>query len=35
MTTPIVCTPRDALNAFWSIPLDALVAGCCLMEKPR
>jgi carbamoyltransferase len=30
---PIVNTPRDALNAFWSTPLDALVIGSFLLEK--
>lgn len=32
---PIVCTPRDALNAFFTTPLDALVLGSFLLEKPR
>ncbi len=32
---PIVCTPRDALNAFWSTPLDALAIGSFLVEKAR
>jgi carbamoyltransferase len=31
---PIVCTPRDALESFWSTPLDALVIGSFLVEKP-
>jgi carbamoyltransferase len=30
---PIVCTPKDALNAFFSTPLDALVIGGFLVEK--
>jgi carbamoyltransferase len=30
---PIVCTPRDALTAFFSTPLDALVVGPFLVEK--
>lgn len=30
---PIVCSPRDALNAFFSTPLDALVIGSFLVEK--
>lgn len=30
---PIVCTPRDALHAFFSTPLDALVIGPFLVEK--
>lgn len=31
---PIVCTPRDALACFWTSPLDALVIGPFLLEKP-
>ena len=27
------CTPKDALDAFFSTPLDALVIGCFLVEK--
>jgi len=30
---PIVCTPKDALDAFFSTPLDALVIGRFLLEK--
>jgi carbamoyltransferase len=30
---PIVCTPQDALHAFCSTPVDALVMGSCLLEK--
>jgi carbamoyltransferase len=30
---PVVCNPRDALNAFYSTPLDALVIGSFLLEK--
>jgi carbamoyltransferase len=30
---PIVCTPRDAVESFWSSPLDALVIGPFLLEK--
>lgn len=30
---PIVCTPRDAIAAFYSTPLDALVIGSFLVEK--
>lgn len=30
---PIVCTPRDALECFWSSPFDALVIGSFLVEK--
>ncbi len=32
---PIVCTPRDAIEAFCSSPLDALVIGSFLLEKPH
>lgn len=31
---PIVCTPKHALDAFYSTPLDALVIGSFLLEKP-
>jgi carbamoyltransferase len=31
---PIVCSPRDALECFWTSPLDALVIGSFLVEKP-
>ena len=31
---PVVCTPRDALESFWTSPLDALVIGSFLIEKP-
>jgi carbamoyltransferase len=31
---PIVCTPRDALECFWTSPLDALVIGSYLVERP-
>jgi carbamoyltransferase len=31
---PIVCTPRDAVECFWTSPLDALVIGPYLLEKP-
>ena len=30
---PIVCTPRDAVECFWSSPFDALVMGRFLIEK--
>jgi carbamoyltransferase len=30
---PIVNTPRDALESFWTSPLDALVIGSFLIEK--
>ena len=32
---PIVCTPRDAVESYWTSPLDALVIGPFLLEKPR
>lgn len=32
---PIVCTPRDALECFWSSPFDALVIGSFLVEKNK
>jgi carbamoyltransferase len=31
---PVVCTPRDALESFWSTPLDALAIGSFIVEKP-
>jgi carbamoyltransferase len=31
---PIVCAPRDAVECFWTSPLDALVIGSFLLEKP-
>jgi len=31
---PIVCTPRDPVESFWTSPLDALVIGSFLLEKP-
>ena len=30
---PIVCTPRDAVECFWTSPFDALVIGSFLLEK--
>jgi carbamoyltransferase len=30
---PIVCTPRDAVESYWTSPLDALVIGSFLLEK--
>jgi carbamoyltransferase len=30
---PIVCSPRDALAAFFTSPLDALAIGPFLLEK--
>jgi carbamoyltransferase len=32
---PIVCTPRDAIESFWSSPFDALVIGSFLIEKDK
>jgi carbamoyltransferase len=32
---PIVCSPRAAIEAFHSTPLDALVIGSFIVEKPR
>ncbi len=32
---PIVCTPRDAVECFWTSPLDALAIGSFLLEKER
>jgi carbamoyltransferase len=30
---PIVCSPRDAIECFYSSPLDALVIGAFVLEK--
>jgi carbamoyltransferase len=30
---PIVCSPRDAVECFWTSPLDALVIGPFLLKK--
>ena len=30
---PIVCTPRDAVECFWTSPLDALAVGSFLLTK--
>jgi carbamoyltransferase len=33
---PMVCSPRDAIECFWTSPIDALVIGPFLLEKdPR
>jgi carbamoyltransferase len=32
---PIVCSPRDALECFWTSPLDALAIGPFILEKRR
>jgi carbamoyltransferase len=31
---PIVCTPRDAIESFWTSPLDALAIESFIVEKP-
>jgi carbamoyltransferase len=31
---PIVCSPRDAVECFWTSPLDALLIGSFILEKP-
>jgi carbamoyltransferase len=31
---PIVCSPRDAVECFWSSPLDSLAIGPFLLDKP-
>jgi carbamoyltransferase len=30
---PIVCSPRDAVECFWTSPFDALIIGSFLVEK--
>ena len=30
---PVVCTPRDAVECFWTSPIDALAIGSYLLEK--
>ena len=30
---PIVCSPRDAIECFWTSPFDALIIGSFLVEK--
>jgi carbamoyltransferase len=30
---PVVCTPRDAVESFWTSPLDALVIGSFMLVK--
>ncbi len=30
---PVVCTPRDAIECFWTSPIDALSIGSFLLEK--
>ena len=31
---PMVCSPRDAIESFWTSPLDALAIGSFLLKKP-
>ena len=31
---PIVCSPRDAVESFWTSPLDCLVIGSFVLSKP-
>jgi carbamoyltransferase len=33
LSKPIVCSPRDAIECFWTSPFDALVIGSFLIEK--
>ena len=33
LSKPIVCSPRDAIECFWTSPFDALVIGSYLIEK--
>jgi carbamoyltransferase len=30
---PVVCTPRDAVECFWTSPIDALAIGSFLLQK--
>jgi carbamoyltransferase len=30
---PIVCTPRDAIECFWTSPFDALIINSFILEK--
>jgi len=30
---PVVCTPRDAVECFWTSPIDALVIGSFVIQK--
>ncbi|GAA5236946.1 carbamoyltransferase [Verticiella sediminum] len=32
---PVVCTPRDSIECFWTSPLDVLAIGSFLLEKRR
>lgn len=32
---PIVCSPRDAIECFWTSPFDALIIGSFVVEKNR
>ena len=31
---PVVCSPRDEVECFWTSPIDALAIGSFLLEKP-
>ncbi|MDB4926652.1 carbamoyltransferase C-terminal domain-containing protein [Mucilaginibacter sp.] len=33
LSKPIVCSPRDAIECFWTSPFDALVIGSFLIQK--
>jgi carbamoyltransferase len=33
LSKPIVCSPRDAIECFWTSPFDALIIGSFLIEK--
>jgi len=35
LSKPIVCTPRDAVECFWTSPFDALVIGSFVIEKEK
>jgi len=32
---PVVCSPRDAVESFWTSPLDALVINRFLLQKKK
>ncbi|CAM3908371.1 carbamoyltransferase C-terminal domain-containing protein [Mucilaginibacter galii] len=35
LSKPIVCTPRDAVECFWTSPFDALIIGSFVIEKEK
>jgi len=35
LSKPIVCTPRDAVECFWTSPFDALVIGSFVIKKEK